>query len=1021
MTASTDDSASHLKKPDRAALVGDIDDLLASMKATKVEMSELDASTKFVKTQKESLSTRVGEQAKQLQALKEDEDRQRRRLDVIETTLRAKNEATHKMVAGAKTALRRAGLSTKDSVDDFDEMIRDIQKRIETELLSLAEERQELAKVSKLRTDKREQEARHATMLEQVEKSRAVRDALQVLREKRIQKRSEIAELMELRKQESAQLGDLLEKRSLLKQRMQEVYQQLKKRREMWKQENLQYKVDVKRTSLDKLVGLQEVWKASAPGQHLIAPIDIPVVALLGEALRGASFVKRAMRDVSAEAEAEAVRAMKSKPSDEASNWFDSFDLNVYTMFIYSTYLQWPDFSVKFAETRIEGADKAAQEGTAAKDSLPTSRDSGHEFAASLQLPTGETVLGEGASSRSALLSACTNGCIMLQLKNILRIPKRIKVDVAPFQQKFLLARDFEWFRSLIGKHKVLSFTSAQAAAAGLLRVSKGLVLFGSPDAVDAVACAVRDRCSTVRTEELPTQLRDLGALFGKKGERIAQLQESTGTIVKVPRRDADVKTVSVTGPSAAIDKARAFLSASSMDISEIPAAIYYYLRDMEQIDLAKLACPLYTSIAFHSRSNLRGVLTVTGPEAHVQEVRGRLLAATKGVTVKEMEIPRERHGKIIGPEGRNLLSIQEKTKCFIHFPGKSAKTSLVALAGRPEGIALAEELLAPDVSVITAPFPPLLENYLSRFEPNWLEDLQRSFHERLGCKFIRRGDKFHVQLKGAAQLIEQAKSLVDKKIATLDILTLHVPVARHGFLIGPKGEAVASLQMKHKCLIKFPGREHKDSDSVLVAGPSKALLEVEVEIDRKLKQEPRPARRHDDDTSVTEAVTKPKHLPRQTKQHDSQEALPQIKSTQQHAPSAADFEHGLVPVAHDNTEIQESRTKWSSFASSFVASLPPPKPKRRLVTVQKSEAAEQRRLVIKEDVTSAVSATTDEQKAATEFTPRRMIREAIADLSVAPPTPPINLTEIESIAVREQRLQEQFEKVCGWPISMCS
>jgi len=92
--------------------------------------------------------------------------------------------------------------------------------------------------------------------------------------------------------------------------------------------------------------------------------------------------------------------------------------------------------------------------------------------------------------------------------------------------------------------------------------------------------------------------------------------------------------------------------------------------------------------------------ITVTGLESDVLACKGEL-EHQLGYNIGEeefgqmvLDIPKNKHGIILGSGGSNIRDLEQKTGCNIVIPGRDENTSHVTLEGTPSGLGLCKDLI---------------------------------------------------------------------------------------------------------------------------------------------------------------------------------------------------------------------------------------------------------------------------------------------------------------------------------------
>jgi len=182
-------------------------------------------------------------------------------------------------------------------------------------------------------------------------------------------------------------------------------------------------------------------------------------------------------------------------------------------------------------------------------------------------------------------------------------------------------------------------------------------------------------------------------------------------------------------------------------------------------------------------------VITLEGPVAAVRDCEAAIQSLiSKGYSkythadqlTNEIAVPIESFGKIIGPKGVHLKAIQEKTKTKINIPGPG-QGNKITLVGSKEGMKAAKDAIK---SLLDHGFSSLThEGFVSEEVP--------------------------------------------------------FPYEKRGFLIGPRGQSIKSIQGNTKAQITLP----ENKNFVVVAGTQAAIQAAKKAINKILNPPERPTR----------------------------------------------------------------------------------------------------------------------------------------------------------------------------------
>jgi len=228
--------------------------------------------------------------------------------------------------------------------------------------------------------------------------------------------------------------------------------------------------------------------------------------------------------------------------------------------------------------------------------------------------------------------------------------------------------------------------------------------------------------------------------------------------------------------------------------------------------------------------------------------------AATSGMSSASVKVPEARIGVVIGPKGKNIQLIQEKTGAKIDTSGE-----VFTVTGKGDSVEQAERAIKElsEKGYWSASFENFKEEFVS-VHPSSFPDLIgkggvviKAMKSEFGVevsipevpKNAPAGKKYKVTLAGKNENVEACKKAINNiAMYGYDEIThpgfgheeLDVPQWAYSFLIGKAGSELRHIQNNYKVKVNIP-REHSMCQSVVCVGEKFNVERAKAYIDKLL------------------------------------------------------------------------------------------------------------------------------------------------------------------------------------------
>uniref|UniRef100_A0A1I7U4S3 Vigilin n=1 Tax=Caenorhabditis tropicalis TaxID=1561998 RepID=A0A1I7U4S3_9PELO len=222
------------------------------------------------------------------------------------------------------------------------------------------------------------------------------------------------------------------------------------------------------------------------------------------------------------------------------------------------------------------------------------------------------------------------------------------------------------------------------------------------------------------------------------------------------------------------------------------------------------------------------GELTVVvkGERGKVEEARARIIRDLQTQASREIEIPKEHHGRLIGKEGALLRNLESETNCRIQIPNRDGASSKIIITGPREGIQRAvahiQEVSAREAKLATEHI--LCPKNMVPF----VRGPQNETYDRLtsenGVKInipppTATNDMIAVtgEKEGVHRVAAEIRKILESK---KDVTSIQVQVARtqHRYIVGQSRSGIHEVLRKTGVVVEVPSEE-SGSDQITLLG----------------------------------------------------------------------------------------------------------------------------------------------------------------------------------------------------------
>jgi hypothetical protein len=227
------------------------------------------------------------------------------------------------------------------------------------------------------------------------------------------------------------------------------------------------------------------------------------------------------------------------------------------------------------------------------------------------------------------------------------------------------------------------------------------------------------------------------------------------------------------------------------------------------------------------------GSLTVliSGKKSQVDEARSRLLRELQTQTDREIHVPKEYRGVLIGKEGSNLRKLEQEFACKIFMPSRNENSDMIKVHGPPghvNGAIRRIEQIVGDlakqasetINIPRAVFPwvrgPANEN---------LERLQNEYNVKINIP-PSASEKENIvvsgEREGVYKVVDILKQIYESKKDAASI-TCNIPRVQHRYILGTRRSGLDEILRETDVVVDVPP-ENDNSDILTLRGDTSKL-----------------------------------------------------------------------------------------------------------------------------------------------------------------------------------------------------
>jgi len=315
--------------------------------------------------------------------------------------------------------------------------------------------------------------------------------------------------------------------------------------------------------------------------------------------------------------------------------------------------------------------------------------------------------------------------------------------------------------------------------------------------------------------------------ILGKQAETLKALERETGAKISVPKISDEAKEepIVITGAKEAMQEAKARIEKISAGQFErhretfnAPIWTHPFIRGGNDSNLNALKTKYgIVAIDVPPPSAEKTEVVVRGPEkgavAAAIELKELVKRKEKNCKTVDITIDKKQHKFVIGPRGRNIQDVLEKTGVSVEVPAQADASPVIKLRGEQADMGAAITAVYGYASSHQDAFIPA-EEWMHRLligqKGQTIREITEKFgYDKVQVDFKSDDKKCGIQLEGTPSELEAVQKELERRIQEIKSTTSHseldVPAAYHPHLIGKGGSNITKLKDEHNVIIKIP------------------------------------------------------------------------------------------------------------------------------------------------------------------------------------------------------------------------
>ncbi|CAO1311381.1 unnamed protein product [Diamesa hyperborea] len=330
--------------------------------------------------------------------------------------------------------------------------------------------------------------------------------------------------------------------------------------------------------------------------------------------------------------------------------------------------------------------------------------------------------------------------------------------------------------------------------------------------------------------------------ILGKKGDRLRELEKSTGTKISVPSISDESDVITIQGTKEGIERAEHEIRTTSDEQSRkaferirVPKIYHPFINGPNNENIQKMMEETGSRINIPPQSVMKDEIIITGETEGVQQAKARIEAIYKDMDKKcssvGVEVPRAQHKYVIGPRGSTIQEILKLTGVSVEMPSTEAANDTIILRGPHDKLGLAlstvyEKANSVQSKIIMA--PAWIHKYIIGRKGSSIKETTSAFPS-VHVEFTEDKIKVEGPPEQLVQVVEQLEKTVKDYIERLTFIEMEVNPSHYKHIIGKAGSNINRLKDEMEVVINI---EEKDGlNSIRIEGSPEGVKKTQKEL----------------------------------------------------------------------------------------------------------------------------------------------------------------------------------------------
>uniref|UniRef100_A0A914Y922 K Homology domain-containing protein n=1 Tax=Panagrolaimus superbus TaxID=310955 RepID=A0A914Y922_9BILA len=221
----------------------------------------------------------------------------------------------------------------------------------------------------------------------------------------------------------------------------------------------------------------------------------------------------------------------------------------------------------------------------------------------------------------------------------------------------------------------------------------------------------------------------------------------------------------------------------------------------------------------------------LTGKKSQVDDARSRLLRELQTQTDREIHVPKEYRGVLIGKAGANLSKLEQEFACKIFMPSRNENSDMIKIHGPPSNIDSAVRRIEQIVGDLakqateTISIPRNVYPWVRGPANENLDRLQNEYAVKINIppatsdndKIVINGER-----EGVYKVVDILKQIYESKKNAASI-TCNIPRVQHRYILGTRRSGIDEILRQTEVVVDVPP-ENDTSDVITLRGDTSKL-----------------------------------------------------------------------------------------------------------------------------------------------------------------------------------------------------